>query len=341
MKESKNILFTFDYELFLGARSGSVQKCMLEPTQELLSIFDRYSIQQAIFFVDSTYLCRLKEMAQIHTAAKEDYNSIVKQVQEIIRKGHYVFPHLHPHWLDAIYSADKNSWQLTELRKYRFHALSEKERAEVMDSSIQILKEIILPVNPHYKLDGYRAGGWCIQPFGDFHPHFKKHEITTDFSVLKGMKNLSTAQYYDFESAPDKSVYKFEENPALENKEGSFTEVAISVLEIPRFTQLMNKFWLKYLWKTGQRSWGDGNGVVAAKTEYSEAQKSNQEMVSLELINSIKLPLYKNYLKKNKLMHFISHPKMLSKHNLKSLALFLKFATSRYHIQCDFRKLPE
>lgn len=341
MKETKSILLTFDYELFLGERSGSVQKCMLEPTQKLLSIFEYFDFKNAIFFVDSTYLCRLNETAKQHPAAKADYNAVVKQVQDIISKGHYVFPHLHPHWLDAIYSVEQNNWKLPNLRKYRFNSLTEKERAEMMDASVALLNEIILPVNPHYKLDGYRAGGWCIQPFSDFYSLFKKHQIRYDFSVLKGMKNLSTAQYYDFENAPDKVSYKFEENPAVEDTRGNFYEIPISVIKVSARLQFLNKFWLKILWKSGNRSSGDGSGVVAEKKEYAENKKTDLEMVSVELLNTVKLLLYKRYLQQNKLMHFISHPKMLSTHNLKSLRNFLQYATTHFDIKSDFRNLDK
>ena len=57
----RNILFTFDYELFLGANSGTVEKCLLEPTNLLINLFDKFSIKNAIFFVDTSYLIRLEQ----------------------------------------------------------------------------------------------------------------------------------------------------------------------------------------------------------------------------------------------------------------------------------------
>ncbi|MBL0049219.1 MAG: hypothetical protein IPP32_14125 [Bacteroidetes bacterium] len=105
---------------------------------------------------------------------------------------------------------------------------------------------------------------------------------------------------------------------------------------------MANKFLLKYLWKTGNRSIGDGNGVVATSNDESNPRMLPQgEMVSLELLNSIKLPLYYKYLKSSKIMHFISHPKMLSKHNLKKLEQFLINARQQYVLECDFRKMQE
>ena len=60
MKIEKTLLFTFDYELFLGKRSGNVLDSVITPTQEVLNILNEYSIR-AIFFVDTTWLIKLKE----------------------------------------------------------------------------------------------------------------------------------------------------------------------------------------------------------------------------------------------------------------------------------------
>ncbi|MBL0049995.1 MAG: hypothetical protein IPP32_18075 [Bacteroidetes bacterium] len=173
MSPKKNLLFTFDYELFLGERSGSVAKCMIEPTNKLISIFDRHKIHAAIFFVDTTYLIRLKEMSKSSLAAKEDFDNISAQLQLLIQKKHYVFPHIHPHWLDAEYNKGSNSWSLSNIAKYRFHAISEAERTSLFDQSINILEAIIQPIQPNYALDGYRAGAGAFSLLVIFIPILK------------------------------------------------------------------------------------------------------------------------------------------------------------------------
>ena len=59
----KHLLFTFDYELFLGLRTGIVQECMIDPTEKLISLFEDFNVK-AVFFVDTTCLIRLKENAE-------------------------------------------------------------------------------------------------------------------------------------------------------------------------------------------------------------------------------------------------------------------------------------
>lgn len=158
MREKKNILFTFDYELFLGERSGNVQECLIEPTQEIIGILKAYKIK-GIFFVDTVYLLRLKEIGARDALAEKDLDLIFSQLRRLIQEGHYLFLHLHPHWLDALYLTDKREWQLADLSKYRFHNLDDDQKHYLFEESIKILQEIIFPVNLDYTISGYRAGG--------------------------------------------------------------------------------------------------------------------------------------------------------------------------------------
>jgi len=75
MKKEKTLLFTFDYELFLGERSGDVIESVITPTQDVLNILDEYKIK-AIFFVDTTWLIKLKELSTIYPACKKKLQHI-------------------------------------------------------------------------------------------------------------------------------------------------------------------------------------------------------------------------------------------------------------------------
>jgi hypothetical protein len=77
--ETKNLLITFDYELFLGMRSGQPEDCMLQPTSALLAILGQYKTK-AIFFVDTTYLCKLKSLSGKHEKCARDLKNISEQV---------------------------------------------------------------------------------------------------------------------------------------------------------------------------------------------------------------------------------------------------------------------
>jgi hypothetical protein len=336
LKSKKNILFTFDYELFLGQRSGSVSRCCIEPTQLLIRLFDEFGIKNAVFFVDTTHLLRLKEVD--NPAAKADFASITAQLKLLVKKGHYVFPHIHPHWLDAVYLPAINQWDLSKDRRYRFSTLTDIERADLFTRSIHLLNEILKPVDANYKIDAYRAGGWCIQPFTDFIPSFEKHGITNDFSVLRGASNDSEKQHFNFTVAPSKDIYRFATDPLLEQT-GNYTEYVISVLKITKSNQLRNKLLLKALLRSRRRSIGDGIGAASSGGKGATTTRAISEMASIELLTSVRLPVYLSYLKKHNYLHFISHPKMLSPYNIAVFKKFLVKFTRQHKFETDFRKM--
>ena len=341
----KTVLFTFDYELFLGQKSGSVQKCLLDPTRKLLDIFDDYHIEKAIFFIDTTYLIRLKEVANNYERANHDWQQITRQLQDISMRGHYLYLHLHPHWLDAVYNEDRNEWSLADLSKYRFNHLSVEQKELIFKESIEILKKILVSINQPIHLDGFRAGGWSLQPFKSFRPYFENYGIVYDFSLLPGKHQFTNAQFYDYRIWPNKPVYPFSDMVEREDVNGPFRELTITTIPYPRFLFEIDKLWQKILWRLRIRSLGDGNGVtpeVLNNYEYPVTDKECfLERASFELLNQVSLPLYKNYIAKNNYIHFISHPKMLSHHNFYTLEKLLYWMDRHFTLHTDFKKIVQ
>lgn len=336
MKSIRKLLFTFDYELFLGKRSGTVNNCCLDPVNQLLKIFERHEIKNCIFFIDTTYLVKLSE--NVNNLAKNDYNLIVEQLKYIVRSGHYIFPHIHPHWLDAKYLKDLNQWDLSYSRKYRFDNIEEKEQEFLFAKSVELLSEISSSVKSNYKIDSYRAGGWCIQPFSSFKKFFDKFDISNDFSVLSSKSNNSKNQWYDFTECPSEKIYLFEDDIVKINEKGNYKEFTISVIPVSSFNSFINKIYLKFAWKMGFKCFGDGIGSSDAGS-INNVKDNNTEMVSLELLTPVRLFLYKTFLRKNEYMHFISHPKMLTTANLKCFENFLSFAKLNYQFETDYKNM--
>lgn len=339
----KIILFTFDYELFLGARSGKVQHCMIDPTNRLLDLFGRYHFK-SIFFVDTVYLLKLREVAKDHEAARKDEEAIYKQLQSIVKEGHYIFPHLHPHWLDAEYHPETNEWSLKELRYYKFSDISGDEQERLFDASVQLIKEIVQPVNAGYVIDAYRAGGWSIQPFDVFRPHFLKHGIRHEFSVLPGKYCSSNAQSYDFRTAPpNASVYRFSNNVCEQDKNGSFTEWTISILNFSRFEKWLNFKVTGFTQRLLGKPQPTGTTVSSIITEQGDRYCNNNSYraaASFEGLNPFNLLKYISAIRKCSYYHFISHPKLISRMELVMIKfLFSVLAKRHKSIETDFRKV--
>ncbi len=345
----KRLLITFDYELFLGSRSGKTASCLFNPTNAIRQILKPYGIK-AIFFVDTTYLYTLEKHSNQHPACKKDLEEIAAQLQELILDGHYVFPHLHPHWLDAQYLHDQHEFVLKNVNRYRFHNLDEADRKMVFSNSMRILSNIIHAVKPDYKINGYRAGGWSIQPFTDIKPYFEEYGIRYDFSVMTGTYLFSNAQYFDFSTAPTAPIYRFSDKECEIDPQGEFIELASSVIRLQPHVRVADKLLRKVLFKyIKDHSYGRGIGqqsklqkdLKPASLKGHPPKDRRNEFVSMELLSVVKLQGYLKFFRERDYMHFVSHPKMLSQHNLNTFQHFLAMIYHDFSIETDFMKMVE
>jgi glycosyltransferase involved in cell wall biosynthesis len=340
----KNILITFDYELFLGDRSGSVGKCITLPTELMLASLRRLELRGAIFFVDTAYLMRLEEEAIRTPAAENDLRAVKNQLIRILQNGHYILPHLHPHWLDAVYLQDLNQWSLSDTSKYRFHFLSPEERSRLFGHSLKLISDLQQAAGVTYQLNGFRAGGWCIQPFSDYGPFFSEFGIRFDFSVLRGFSLLNRNYYYDFVNVPPCPIYKLSSAVETGDENGKFVEFSITRIHVNNFRLLLNRIILRLFKYAGVRAIGDGvainkhdNALIIGDSMKFHSEKF--EMTSIELLTMVKRPLYEKYIDDNSFIHFISHPKMLEAHNISCFEGLLARVKSNYEIETDYMRM--
>lgn len=333
------ILLTFDYELFLGARSGTAQKCIIEPTNCIIDILKKNGVK-GIFFVDTLYMLRLKELAPRYPKVAGDFEKIVSQLRLAIKNGNYIFPHLHPHWLDAEYMPEVNEWKLENKRYYRFNALDKSRQRDTFDKSVSLIEWIASAVTDNYKIDGYRAGGWSIQPFADFMPLFLKHGIYHEFSVRKNVYFSSDAQSFDFRNAPQPDIYHFADDILKEQKSGIFKEYCISSVKINKYTSWCSLKANSLRHVLGIKGYGDGVGVKSLNVQASsqhDAQGNFELMASIEEFNIVTYFEYLKAAKNTDYMHFLSHPKMITPLQLRLFDRFLGALKSK-NIETDFRK---
>ncbi len=239
-----NILLTFDYELFFGDNSGTVEKCMLEPTEELLEIATRYNIQYT-FFVDVGYIIAAKKYSELD----DERARVESQIRKMVEQGHDVQLHIHPHWQKATWSGN---WNMNTTGAYKLSDFTQEESDEI----VRAYKKEIDAITGKTSFV-FRAGGWCIQPFSRLVNVFKELNITHDSTVVSG-DFLETSEYsVDFREAPLKSHYRFEDDVCLEQENGFFTEVQITPL---RYSPLF--YWRLYilgrLFPSEHKMLGDG-----------------------------------------------------------------------------------
>ena len=338
----KKLLITFDYELFLGRRSGSVSNCLILPTYELLDVLNKYNIK-AIFFVDLTYLSQLKRIKKSNKSAMSDFKKIETQLRKIQDTGHKIYWHIHPHWLDAIYLPEINQWDLSSKERFAISNLNQNQISYIFQQSFEILKEFKL----NEQAVGFRAGGLYVQPFSKLKPFFKKYNIHYDFSVLQGAKS-SDGQgrfSFDYSDCPKLPVYSFSNDVNKTDENGPFTEVSMKQIELKNGYKIANGLFYRLTKKHSQHIIiGDGksSGNVINKPANSRKNYFRVfETVSIEMINPVRARLYMKELKKNNFIHFISHPKLFSPYSIKQFDFFLKKVIKNFTIETDLKKIIE
>ena len=112
MEKKPKIILTFDYEIYFGKESGTIEKCMIEPTEVLLNKLNFYNIK-GIFFIDILFYIKMLSYSELTEKAK----LMKEQIKKMVESGHRVELHLHPHWLDAEYKNKK--WIFKSYKRYR------------------------------------------------------------------------------------------------------------------------------------------------------------------------------------------------------------------------------
>lgn len=215
-----NVFLTFDYELFFGSDTGSVQKCMIEPTNWLLEISKKYNAPMT-FFVDVGYIIALERQLEMHAILKIDYDLVIGQIRAMIDSGSDVQLHIHPHWEKSTFDGEK--WKIVTQNAYKLADFSPTERERIIRTYKAKLDEII-----GRKTHTFRAGGWCIQPFDQLEKLFQELEIRYDTSVFPGGRMEAGEYAFDFRHAPRKDRYRFQSDVCVEYEQGFFTEFPIA-----------------------------------------------------------------------------------------------------------------
>jgi hypothetical protein len=336
----KKVLFTFDYELFLGKNSGSVTNCLITPTEKVVALLNRYHFK-AIFFIDTVYLLKLQEISEIHRKAREDFQLIITQLENIVRNGHEIHPHIHPHWLDAVYDDQKNQWSLLDKRFYQFSSLSQEQQEDLFKKSIDIISSIVANTQSTQPVNCYRAGGWSIQPFEAFKPFFIRHGIKYDFSVVPGRYVSSDAHRFDFRNAPRNYIYSFGNDVCKEDSNGLFIELPISSVYFNGFEKWLY-FKVNGLYsRISKKEKLQGSTVDVEITEEGDLHKESNglsRLASFEGLNPYIIRKYIAEIKKKDYYQFISHPKLILNTDFKLLPFLLKSIEKVGNVETDFRK---
>lgn len=322
----KEVIFSYDYELFFGKDSGTVEKSLVEPTEFILENLDRYGFK-GNFFVDWQMLKYLKGVNTPRTDS--DYSKIVKQLKDIIARGHRIELHIHPHWVDAIYIGE-GKWDFSNFSHYSLSSFSEEKIVQMFIDGKQLLESIARTVKPDYSIVAFRAGGWAVQPFDKLRAAFIKAGIKVDSSVAYDANYKCDYSYYDFrsETIKDQEIYRFTDDVLKPLLEGDFWEIPISCYKRHLYQKISDRLYRimtkKSLPITDGTHYRDDLPGISAQSDMALITISKRSPFTV-LTGMLSI--------KSKLVTFIDHPKDYSVSNNTSFKLLSHYAKSTTYLE--------
>ncbi len=199
-----HLILSLDYEIF-GNGAGDVIWDIVEPTNRILNICDKYGAKLTIMFEVAEYWA-FKQMEGRLGLSYSPAKVMEDQAQNAMRRGHDVQLHLHPQWIgseldDGLWRLRIDQWRIADLP----HSLGAHEDEcsimGVLSKGKRTLEQMLRPVNPTYQCIAFRAGGFCIQPSLWVIPAMKAVGLLIDSSVVQGLYVQSAAGRCDFRKA--------------------------------------------------------------------------------------------------------------------------------------------
>ena len=188
-----NICLTYDYEIFFGKNNASVQEILFNPTETLLEVLEETGVR-GTFFAD---VCSVTQNKRYKCY---DYvEGFEKQLKNIADKGHDVQLHIHPHWLNSVYS--DGEW-FFDKDTYCIHSLgfdrNKKDNVHQIISDGKKYLESLLADVMGYECIAYRAGGFVIQPHDKLVKELIGAGIKIDSSIAPMLSVRTNTHKYDF-----------------------------------------------------------------------------------------------------------------------------------------------
>jgi hypothetical protein len=232
------LIFTLDYEIF-GDGTGNVNREQIIPTNQLLDIFEQYNAKLTLFFEYGQYL-GYEKFASEHNSFEADNQLIVKQLKDVIERGHDVQFHYHPTWNKAKYengeiSLDSNLFDISDL--------DEPEIEEILTSGKSFLEDLLKSINLEYECNSFRAGAWSMKKPSKVLPILKKCGFKCDSSVAPNAKFSSTYGKFDYTNSPKDFGSWY-----IDIRSDLLTKVSLNhdFLELPIYTKKSRLAFTKY-----------------------------------------------------------------------------------------------
>lgn len=332
------ILFTLDYELFLGRKTGSVKHCLIEPMDNYLQASAPYGMRFTIF-VDASYLFALKKYANKHDCIKQDYEMVKQHLLSLQSMGHDLQLHIHPQWYFSTFDGEK--WNL-DTEHYKLADIAQADMLRLVRESKDLLDSII-----GKKTIAFRGGGFSVQPTELLTKMMEENHLLIDSSVCPGMHYQSTYQSYDYRHAKPKGLYRFEDDVCQERADGRFWELPLSMHKVgPSFQWrlLLVRLIPKFVGNSRHATYGDGTSIrTSRKSIFNRLLSFSNTMATIDgyKIYFLKEAIKRHTKKGMRVMCILGHPKLATPYSVEKLPNICAFVQEQGHEACTLTELVE
>lgn len=173
-------VITLDYETFdtddLLLDEGLAidwRRDLIQPTERFARLLEEHGAKLTVMWDTAEYFW-LQDHGHDQPAAE-----IRAQLVDLVRRGHDVQLHLHPAWTTVEKRGSRWIWHKPGLTA---PAMAPADFEALVARSVAEMEALFRPLRPDYRVLGYRARGYQVEPFGVIAQTLKRHGIRADSS---------------------------------------------------------------------------------------------------------------------------------------------------------------
>ncbi len=234
----RNLVISVDYEIY-GNGTGDVRQLMIEPTERMARICEKYGVPLTIFFEAEEYLGFCRYAQELKQSLGYDPARVIReQVRSLARRGHDFQLHTHPKWFGAAFEGGRWSVRPEELSADELFE-SQAQADDYISSRKAVLEEMVSAAAPGRKIRAYRAGALRAQPGGKMLAALAANNIVVDSSVVLGLQDYKGRHLLDYRRAPrNRRLWRVRDDVCREDADGAVWEIPIHSVMRRRFHQL-------------------------------------------------------------------------------------------------------
>lgn len=247
------ILYTNDYEVFLGGNYRSEKEVLIDSTDELLKLCESCDIPMTLFS-DVCCMWRYREIGNNDLPDRME-----AQLKTSLRNGHDVQAHIHPHWNDTeVIRRDDGSVNYKfDFSNFLLSGSANSKKTDLYVYCQSLFKRasayltgLLSPIDKEYKCVAFRAGGFGLQPdSGTILRALENTGFRVDSTIAPGMYLSSNVNRIDFRNMPAAANYCLSsEKQELSCANRGIFEIPIAAAQVGSWSLLRNSLKTRYVY---------------------------------------------------------------------------------------------